>query len=276
MSNITKLHFSAYKFRDLNSLGFSDKDYSKMKHGSKATSRKFGVDLANKFLCSSEFVGLVPFLTGKEIVICSAPWKSIGVASTHIKNYFVSRFNPIWSEVSPSLQDLKVYRGHSYNDDYGSMDKEARSQAINSDDFHIDKEFIKNKVLIFIDDVKITGSHEDRIQKLLENVGFEGTVIYLYYAEYLGDGNPDIENLLNYAFVKCLLDINYIIQNDEFIFNTRVVKYILKSNHEEFKSFINYQSKSFMFELTKELTGNEYHKIPEYRENYEYLKSKIQ
>ena len=65
-----------------------------------------------------------------------------------------------------------------------------------------DKEFIKGKVLFFIDDIKITGSHERRIKALLESVGFDGTVVFLYYAMYEGEGHPNIENQLNYGFVK--------------------------------------------------------------------------
>jgi hypothetical protein len=276
MANIKKLFFSAYKFDSMNALGFSAKEYSRMKHGSKAISRKFGTELAKKLLCSPEWLTMLPEFLKKEIVVCSAPWKSIGVASTHIKDYFLSAFNPVWAESNPSAMDLKVYRAHSYDSDYGSLNAEERTAAITSDNFHIDKDFIKGKILFFIDDVKITGSHEHRIQALLENSGFEGTVVYLYFAEYVGEGHPQVENLLNYAFVNDLLDINHIIKNEEFMFNTRVVKFILASDPKEFKNFIDYQSEEFIRNLRKEATGNEYHSQDKYKVNYAYLKSKLQ
>jgi hypothetical protein len=271
----TKHFYSANKFSSLSDLPFSAIEYSKLKYGSKKSARKFGVELATKFLSSSTFMGLYPEISGSNLVVCSAPWKNIPVASTAIKDYFISRFNPTWAENNPSVESLKVCRAHSYNEDYGSMNKDAREKAITSDAFYIDKEFIKGKTLIFIDDVKITGAHERRIEQLLDSVGYEGRVIFLYYAEYLGDTNPEIENALNFSFVKGLLDINYIIQNDEFMFNTRVVKFILDKPREEFRNFIDYQSKDFLHQLRKELIGNEYHKLPEFLSNYNYLKNKL-
>ena len=273
-------NFSVKQFKSFDSLGFSAEEYSKLKYGSKRVARLFGTELGKDFLKHLSFnSGLNELLKGKEIVVASAPYKFIPVASTILKDYFVSIFNTKWVENEASLQDLKVFRGHSYNDDYGSMTQEQRDAVIGSDNFYIDKEFIKGKVLFFIDDIKITGSHERRIKSLLESVGFEGTVVFLYYAMYEGTGHPNIENQLNYGFVKQgkddLLKINYIIQNDEFIFNTRVTKYILAANHKVFCNFIDYQTKTFRNTLLTYLCGNEYNRLEEFKENINYLKTKI-
>lgn len=268
--------FSAFKFDKLENLQFDIRDYSKLKYGSKRVARDFGTELAIRFMCSSEFLSLVSYIKDKNIVVSSAPSKSIDVASGAIKDYFIAKFNPIWSESFNAVQDLKIYRGHSYNDDYGSMDEKQRDAAINSDDFHVDAQFIKDKVLFLIDDIYITGAHERRMESLIRSTGFEGIIVFIYYAEYIGKGNPNIENELNFAFIKDIKNIDYIIKNDEFIFNTRVVKYILKQNFESFSNFIDYQSDSFCSSLMKHLTGNEYHKLDEFKENYIYLKSRSQ
>lgn len=266
--------FSAKKFTSMDELGFSAEDYSKLKYGSKRVARIFGVELGKAFLQYIK-LGVEPLIQGSEVVVSSAPYKFIPVASTILKDYFISSFNRVWAETNPSVQDLKVFRGHSYNADYGAMTEEDRDKAINSDSFYIDANFIKGKVLFFIDDVKITGSHERRIKALLESVGFDGIVVFLYYAEYKGKGHPNIENQLNFAFVKNLLSINYIIQNDEFIFNTRVTKYILSAGSDEFKNFIDHQTKTFRNTLLTYTYGNEYHKIYEFQHNINYLKTTI-
>ena len=268
--------YSLYKFTSLVNAGFNPEDYSKLKYGSKKVARIFGVDLGKSFLENLKYdEELALKLEGKEIVIASAPYKFIPVASTILKDYFLSAFNTKWAENNPSVQDLKVFRGHSYNADYGSMTEEDRDKAINSDDFYIDSNFIKGKTLFFIDDVRITGAHERRIEKLLESVGFEGDVVFLYFAEFTGKTHPNIENELNYAFVKDLRSINYIIQNDDFIFNTRVTKYILSATESEFSNFIDYQTKSFRNTLLTYTMGNEYHKLPEFKNNINYLKTKL-
>jgi hypothetical protein len=265
--------FSAKTFNGIGDIPFSKTEYSKFKHGSKRVGRIFGKELALQFLKSKVYEQLILISEKKEVVICSAPYKYIPVASTLLKDYFYSEFNNEWSETRSPIIDLKVFRGHSYNDDYGSMAVEGREAAINADDFHIDKEFIKDKILLFIDDIRITGSHEKRIIKLLEKNEFNGKVFFIYYAELNSNTNahPNIENELNYAFVESLLDINSIIKDDEFIFNTRVVKFILNSKSIEFKAFISFQSKVFQKTLLTYLQGNNYHKIDSFRRNYEHL-----
>ena len=273
-------NFSVKQFDSFENLGFSAEEYSKLKYGSKRVARLFGTELGKEFLKFLEFnTTLTELIKDKEIVVSSAPYKFIPVASTILKDYFLSSFNRVWAEEHKSVQDLKVFRGHSYNADYGAMTEQERDEAINSDSFYIDKEFIKGKVLFFIDDIKITGSHERRIKALLESVGFDGIVVFLYYAQYKGEGHPNIENQLNFGFVENskndLLKINYIIQNDEFIFNTRVTKYILSAKHSVFCNFIDYQSKTFRNTLLTYLLGNEYNKLQEFKQNVQYLKTKI-
>jgi hypothetical protein len=259
---------SCKKFNSLDDLNFCPKDYSKFKHGSKTIARKFGKELAKSFINWFDFS-----LIDKDIVICSAPYKFIPVASNTLKDYFLSKFNPFIVKTFNSPIDLKVFRGHSYNDDYGNATLEERSILISSDDFYIDSEIIKDKCLIFIDDIRITGSHENRIHSLLKSINFDGTVIYLYYAELdnYSSIHPNIENELNYAFVKNILDINFIIHNEDFIFNTRVVKYILKQPKETFETFISYQSDVFKETLLSNACGNGYHSIDGFKENVSFL-----
>lgn len=262
--------YSANSFESMKDLPFSSVEYSKFKHGSKRVSRLFGVELGKKFTNDLNVkTSILPNLN--KIVVCSAPYKFIPVASTILTDYFISIFNKSWAIKNDSIINLKVFRGHSYNDDYGSMTIEEREKAISSDDFYIDTEIIKDKDIIFVDDIRITGAHEKRIESLLTKAGFTGNVVFLYYADYAGDGNPNIENELNYGFVNDLLDIDYIIKNDEFVFNTRVTKYILKSNPGEFESFIRYQTKTFRNTLLTNLLGNDYHKQDAFKTNYEIL-----
>jgi hypothetical protein len=143
--------------------------------------------------------------------------------------------------------------------------------VITSDDFSIDNAFIKGKVLFFIDDIIITGAHERRIHSLLETVGFEGWVLFLYYAEYRGENNPAIENELNYAFMKNLSDMDYIVKNEGVIFNTRLVKFMLNAPVDEFKQFISNQTSNFCSSLKTHIIGNEYHNIEQFKKNYEQL-----
>ena len=235
--------------------------YSKFKHGSKTQARVFGKEVAE--VCH--------FKEGSSLIFYSAPYNNIHTASNAFKDYLLSSLSIQFLEKDIQVRQAKVFREYSYDEDYGLMNKEERMKAISSDLFKIDKSFIRdNDTLVFVDDIKITGSHEDRIKELLEREGITNEVIFIYIAQYLGD-NPTIEHNLNHYSVKTLVDINSIIRDEEFIFNTRVVKYILKFPVEEFYTFISYQSQIFKETLLHLSILNAYHKNEKYSTNINVL-----
>ena len=244
-------------------------DYSRFKHGSKNTARKFGKDLANKI--KSENI----FSNEESLVFYPAPYNNIPTASSALKDYLVSYLSDEFLNKNISVKQGKVHRLYSYDDDYGKMSKEERDAAISSDIFSIDKQFFTiDDTLVFIDDIKITGSHEKRIKELLEREGIYNKIIFIYLFEYTGD-DPVTEHRLNHDSVNNLKDVNNIIRNDKFIFNTRVIKYILKADVEEFVSFITYQSEIFQETLFHYSILNEYHKNKKYKLNFDILNNLI-
>lgn len=66
-----------------------------------------------------------------------------------------------------------VHRKVSYINDYGFLSKEDRKALIDGDTFSINRDFWGNKTLIFIDDVNITGTHEEKLIEILDKEGVE-------------------------------------------------------------------------------------------------------
>lgn len=237
--------------------------YSKFKHGSKTQARFFGKQVSR----------VLPFQKGSTIVVYSAPHNNIPTASNAFKDYLLSYCAGVILDMGVTVKQAKINRDYSYDDDYGLMSAEQRKQAISSDIFNIDKSLLKDSdILVFIDDIKITGSHEQRILELLEREGIKNDAVFVYIAEYSGT-DPQIEHRLNHRYVNNLKDINDIIRNEEFIFNTRVVKYILKSDIEHFVSFITYQSDVFKETLFSLSILNGYNLNSKYKGNFEILKN---
>lgn len=238
-------------------------NYSKFKHGSKTQAREFGKAVSK--VCD--------FKNNKSLIFYSAPYNNVCTASNAFKDYLLAFCSRQFLEQGIAVRQSKIDRKYSYDDDYGNMSKEERVKAISSDIFHIDKYFIsKDDTLVFIDDIKITGSHESRIKELLVREGINNDVIFIYIAEYTGE-DPAIEHRLNHKDVENLKDINDIIRNEEFIFNTRVVKFILKADIEHFVSFITYQSSVFQETIFSLSILNQYHLNDKYKTNFEILKN---
>jgi hypothetical protein len=271
--------FSAQKFTNERDIQFDPVDYSRFKFGCKSTARKFGTELARKFIASEDYSMIIGDLyenPDMRIVVMSSPYVHIPTATFAMKDYFIRILNEHiyrnWG-FKPVIE-TKIYRSSSYKEEYGEMSKEERFKVMENDSFHVDSELLRDNICLFLDDIVITGAHEHRIGQMLNKYNLMNyeRQYFLYYAELTsGETNPVIENYLNYAFVKDLVSLDKIIKNEEYLMNTRVVKYILNAPHVECKTFLTYQRQIFLQTLYHNAIGNSYHSIPDYKENMEYL-----
>ena len=174
-------------------------------------------------------------LPEQDIIIYPPPFNHVPTAGSALKDYLLSSLAPTILEKDVKVTQGKITRLYSYDEDYGKMSKERV-----------------------------------KIRELLDRKKVLNDCIFVYLYEYTGD-RPSIEHDLNHFSVNNLKDVNRIIVNDEFIFNTRVIKYILRADIEEFVSFITYQSDTFLETLYTFSVLNEHHKNPKYTVNFGIL-----
>src|SRR5476651_2281529 len=156
--------YSLHKISNSTSFGFDAGDYSRFKFGDGQVSEKFGTGLAEGFI--EDVLKHNPIRT--QIVVISSPYAFIPTATFAMKNYFVFRLNRWLAENDLSVvQETKVHRTITYKEDYGELNAAERMSLIGNDSFHIDAAFLQGKTLIFLDDIKITGSHERMISKMI-------------------------------------------------------------------------------------------------------------
>jgi len=263
--------YSLHKIHDPNNFGFSADDYSQFKFGDDLVARKFGKDLADGFIKSF----LEDNLISEQIVVISSPYCFIPTATFAMKNYFVYQLNHWLVENGRMVvQEAKVHRTITYKDDYGELSAEDRMRLIGNDSFHIDSSFLKDKVLFFLDDIKITGSHEKMILKMVKDYELKNDIYMLYFAELANhDIHPNIENHLNYHKVRSVFDLDEVIKSGNFCFNTRIVKYILNCDFNSFSIFLERQTEDFIYNLYNLSLGNSYHTIECYSRNLNFLKN---
>jgi len=267
------ISYSLHQINDRHTFGFSPADYSRFKFGDGAVAKTFGHQLARGFI--SDYLTENP--VGGQIVVVSSPYSFIPTATFAMKNHFVFELNHWLAEHDlPVVQETKVHRTVTYKEDYGELSAEQRITLIGNDTFHIDKYFLEGKTLIFLDDIRITGSHERMIMKMVKEYGLKNDIYMLYYAELTNNEiHPNIENYLNYHSVKSIFDLDAIVNDRQFCVNTRLVKYILNYKYHDFCLFIQGQQHDFVTMLYYMAVGNNYHTMESYQRNLTYIKNFI-
>ncbi|MEJ7557819.1 MAG: phosphoribosyltransferase family protein [Pedobacter sp.] len=265
--------YSLHKIHNGVNFGFNPNHYSRFKFGDDLIAKEFGKSLADGFIKDV----LEDSAINDQIVVISSPYCFIPTATFAMKNYFVYQLNHWLAENNkPVVQEAKIHRTITYKEDYGELNAEDRLKLIGNDSFHIDKDFLKDKVLFFLDDIRITGSHEKMILKMVKDYKLNNSIFMLYFAELVNaDIHPNIENYLNYHLIKTVSDLDIVVKSGNFCFNTRIVKYILNCDFNSFQSFLEHQTDSFIQSLYNLSLGNSYHTIESYSENFNFLKNYI-
>jgi hypothetical protein len=117
-------------------------------------------------------------------------------AATIMTKHFVDRLNMLSVFHSGHAVEYSVvHRKISYTNDYGFLSAEERKRLIDGDSFSINKHFVDGKTLLFIDDVRITGTHEHKLVELLDEAGIKlSTAHFLYHANLVSDTiHPDLK-----------------------------------------------------------------------------------
>ena len=263
--------YSLHKIIDEDQCPFDANEYSWFKFGDKQYAEKFAAELFDGFI--DKYSDLL--LSKNEIVILPSPYLSIPTASNFLCYYFKKCLNSfLFNNNRKASIESKIYRNQTYVTDYGNLSFDERVKLIANDTYYIDRNFINDKLCIFVDDIKITGSHEHTVNKILDQYNVNGDFVFVYFAELINkEIHPKIENHYNYFAVKSVNDIVDVINRINFQYNTRIIKYILNLDEEQFTFLTNNISIEKRNELFHLAISNNYHQIIEYQDNIEMIKT---
>jgi len=261
--------FSLHKIYATNEIPFSEAAYSRFKFGDGLAAAQFGHSLGLAFIQQYHY----QLLSMQQLVVLASPFSGIPTASFYMKNAFVKQLNRFLAAAQKTVvEEAKIYRNTTYRIDYGNLSAEERIQLIGNDSFYTDKHFLKNKFLVFIDDIRITGSHQKVIEMMMEQQEMNNPHCFVYFAELANPSiHPSIENYLNYFEVKSPEDVRSFIFSNHFCFNTRVVKFLLSADAGVFSSLLEEAPGGFAENLADWAISNSYHNMEEYLQNFNLL-----
>lgn len=263
---------AAHKFSSLDDMPFSALDYSHLKFGSDRVAKTFGYELAEDTFARHSEV-----LLSNQCVVIPSPFNFVPNAATIMAEHFTARLNQLLVQANGSHVEWSIiHRKVSYTNDYGFLPKEKRRALIDNDEFYLNRGFLQGKVLLFIDDVKITGTHEDKLVEVLARNDVPNPAIFLYYAqhEFTGTG-ADIEAKINFAGIKTVADYMRLAQEPRHHLIVRPIKFILSASAEDFQDLISGSSADWKEKLYNACIGEGYYKIPLYQQNFNALAAYI-
>jgi len=263
--------FAAHSFTSLVDPTFSPVEYSHLKFGSDAVARKYGHELAAAFFKRHSTV-----LLSSKCVVIPSPYNYVRNAATVLTGHFVQALNHLL--VSANGQHVEystIHRKVSYISDYGFLPKEKRKSLIDQDSFYLHKDFYKDKVLIFVDDVIITGTHEEKVKEILVREGLPNRAFFLYYAQYLGN-NPEIEAEINFAGIKSVVDYcHFLTKTKQHHIIVRPIKFMLALPSRKLRQVLQHLSPGDLRELYYGCLGEGYYKLPQYHAAFKIVARKV-
>jgi hypothetical protein len=270
MHNPKRERFFAHRFVDLETAPFDIKEYSHLKFGCVHAAEKMGRELAIGFFNEHSAA-----LIANRCLVIPSPYNYVANAATLMTKYFVAKLNELLVNAQGAHVDYSIiHRKVSYVNDYGFLQKEQRRALIDNDDFFFNDAFVKDKLLIFVDDVCITGTHEDKLIEILERHNLPNDAFFLYFAKYSG-AKAEIEAEINFAGMCGLVDLVRIINIPQNQVIVRTIKYVLALSENDLETFLDNCSTAKIRELLAGAYGEGYYTIPKYQRNFARINEEI-
>lgn len=258
--------YHLHKFTCLNDVQFPLDDYSKLKFGCDRVARSFGSSLATGFF--NEFK---TELSSNPVVVHSSPYNVVPNAATLMTSHFLNTLNELMvKSVGFHVDYSTVHRTVSYRHDYSKLSKADRMKMISNDSYYVNRDFIGNKTIVFIDDIHITGTHEVRILDVLKQNAIVNPVMFVCFARYFGD-KPSIESELNLSGIDSLESYIAHIEQETYHVNTRAIKFVLGQPRHLLKKWLPAFPQYIFEKMYYGSLAEGYYKIPEYVQGFKIM-----
>jgi hypothetical protein len=266
------IRFAANKFSSMADMPFDPKTYSELKFGCDTAAGVFGTELAVKF-----FEAHAEILLTNDCVVIPSPYNFVPNAATIMSQHFVNHLNKLLVEANGQHVEWSIiHRKVSYVNDYGFLDASKRKKLIDGDSFYLNQGFLKGKTLLFIDDVRITGTHENKLVEVMKKNRLKNNCVFLYYAEFMFDGTgADIEAQINFAGLSSVEDFVDIARRPGHHMIVRPLKYLLSQSESDLTYVMQTLGRARTRDIYHACLGEGYYRIPAYQANFKLLADRI-
>lgn len=269
-------HFNGYFIDNQTGTLFDTLNYSLFKYGAGTVARQYGYALAARFI--KEFPD---WIVGEDnrLYVSSSPSKIVPTAAAGIARYFTEAINRYLSSKNlPLATHFKLDRYTVFEGDYGTLSTEDRQDIMSRNHFAVPSGIdLSGKNIVVIDDVRITGCHEETIINTLKQCNLRKMCSAYVATLQQGEGTktPQLESVLNHTVIRSLEDLHHLIQlmSGLYIVNARVCKFLLSQQDlNALESFLTQQEHRFIRLLHHYCVGDGYHEMQTYKKQFDVIK----
>lgn len=275
MTDFPTQEFALYHINEVGSpvdsactLPFVAARYSCYKYGSTSAGNAFAYALGDAF-----HYAFPQLVNSPSLFVASSPYKYVPTAAYALARTFFHYLNHLRNNLAlPPAQLIKIERRQTSSGDYGLLSLEQRHALMHSNPVSLQQTLPRNADLIIIDDIKVTGAHQNRLIRATETQTLSSRT-FLYVLKLLNPSpemlNPAIEDHLNHSFVKNLNDFVDVALAPDFTWNVRVCKFLLNAkNRSALPAFLAHMPASFLLKLYQNSLGDGYNFMNAYQESH--------
>ncbi len=270
--------FAAHDFTigdwDNRKMPFDPADYSRLKFGCDVTARAFGHTVADRL-----FARYGDMLLNNRAVVLPSAYNYVPNAAMVMTQHFLNRLNHLLADAGGQPVEFSLVRRKlTFTTDYGFLSKEERQKILTNDQMYINDRFLEGKLLIFIDDVRITGTNEHCMEDVLSQYAglTDNPLMFVYFARFVGDGRPDVEASLNFSGIKTLAEYAELARHPDHHVIVRPIKFLLGQRHEDFVAFLGTISTRKAEEIYYGALGEGYYSVDDFQDNFLALKARVE
>jgi len=246
---------------------FDPFEYSKFKYGSTEIAKRYGVALAEKFITVYGEQMIASNSSSTNLMISTSAFKYCPSASASVTNYFQDHVNWwLYKKGKKPMNKNQIFRCETTEGDYGKLSSDQRQVLMMQNNYSVDMNRLRGGTFLVLDDIRITGAHEQKVQHFLRDSGVE-TLFLLYVAMFETPPlNPGVESMVNDCWIKGRLScVASIINSGHFTLNARVCKFLLSyKDLTELRLFFLQCPQKLIYDVFVSTVGDGYCFMKEY------------
>lgn len=237
-------------------------DYSRLKYGAVAAAQRFGSELATAF--ARQF----PHWVTQGFYSTASAYKQVPTAA-----------HALWRCMHQSRHmlhvPLRVVRDQVYDGEYERLSAADRLQVVQEFGLLLQPAPLPHARLLVVDDVRVTGSHEEAIAALCRQAGV-AEVVFAYAIDASAYPNAQVEQTLNSMAVQSVDDLLTLHANEPCVLNARVAKRLLLWPGKDLPTLLEQLDDTLLARLYNAARNDGYIHLPGLREPMQQAERELQ